>query len=167
MRIRSRKKKKPPKLMLTSLLDMFTIILIFLIVSFDAEKKEFTLHDDVALPEAEDGVAITPAANLVITPNAVIMNGESVVELESMLVPEDAYDEDGNIASLAEGLGLISEMLNENRERIIADGEEPPEEGVVMLQAHKDLPYRTIYEVMKTAQNSNFEKCCNLVVIKK
>ena len=33
-----RGKKKPPGLMLTSLLDMFTIILIFLIVSFEAEE---------------------------------------------------------------------------------------------------------------------------------
>ena len=153
--------------MLTSLLDMFTIILIFLIVSFDAEKKEFTLHDDVALPEAEDGVAIKPAANLVITPDAVIMNGEAVVNLSNMMIPDSEFDAEGNISALAEGLGLISEVLKADRERIVASDEEPPEEGVVMLQAHKDLPYRTIYEVMKTAQNSDFEKCCNLVVIKK
>jgi len=166
MRI-SRKKKPAPKLMLTSLLDMFTIILIFLIVSFDAEKKEFTLHDDVALPEAEDGVAIKPAANLIITPEAVIMNGESVVNLTEMMIQESDFDEDGNITALAEGLGLIAEVLKIDRERAVEKGEEPPEEGVVMLQAHKDLPYRTIYEVMKTAQNSDFDKCCNLVVIKK
>ena len=63
--IRSRRKEEAPEVDAASLLDMFTIILIFLIVSFDAEKEEFTCMTMWPC-WAEDGVAIKPAA-LVIT----------------------------------------------------------------------------------------------------
>ncbi|HJL28216.1 MAG TPA: hypothetical protein RMI62_04065, partial [Polyangiaceae bacterium LLY-WYZ-15_(1-7)] len=61
MRSRFLKPQKAPGLMLTSLLDMFTIILIFLIVSFDAESYDFRLAEDVTLPESATRTELTPA----------------------------------------------------------------------------------------------------------
>ena len=55
---------KPPALMLTSLLDMFTIILIFLIVSFEADQKEFKLNSDLTLPESQARLELKPSVNL-------------------------------------------------------------------------------------------------------
>ena len=57
------RRNKAPGLMLTPLLDMFTIILIFLIVSFDAEDYDY--YDDLWAndwPEQEDEDLIRPAS---------------------------------------------------------------------------------------------------------
>ena len=51
MKLNRRRNKKKPGLMLTSLLDMFTIILIFLIVSFDSENQEFELNTELSVEE--------------------------------------------------------------------------------------------------------------------
>ncbi|MCA9513974.1 MAG: hypothetical protein KC635_03445, partial [Myxococcales bacterium] len=47
-----RKKKRAPALMLTPLLDMFTIILIFLIMSFDTEDYGFKLNEQLEPPQS-------------------------------------------------------------------------------------------------------------------
>ena len=40
----------PPKLMLTSMMDMFTIILIFLLFSFSEHPEDLKLDKDLELP---------------------------------------------------------------------------------------------------------------------
>ena len=65
--MRRRVEKKPPGLMLTSLLDMFTIILIFLIVSFEAEDYDFKLNSDITLPESSARSVLKPAVDIAIT----------------------------------------------------------------------------------------------------
>ena len=64
-------------LQLTSLLDMFTIILVFLMVSFQAEDKDFVLHPDVKLPASDAKSPFKTGVNLAITSRAVIMASRS------------------------------------------------------------------------------------------
>ena len=72
MRARRRTKGKP-KLMLTSLLDMFTIILLFLLVNFDSENTEFKKNDDAELPSSSARGVFKPAANVAVTLDGVVL----------------------------------------------------------------------------------------------
>jgi hypothetical protein len=50
--IRQRSKKfVPPKLMITSMMDMFTIILIFLLFQFSEKPETIHLMKDIELPK--------------------------------------------------------------------------------------------------------------------
>ena len=60
-------KRKKATLMLTSLLDMFTIILVFLMVSFQAEDKDFVLHAGLELPQSSAKSPFKTGVNLAIT----------------------------------------------------------------------------------------------------
>ena len=73
MKMKFAKQDKPPGLMLTSLLDMFTIILIFLIVSFEAEDYEFKLDPGLTLPESSANSVLKPAINLALSPSAALV----------------------------------------------------------------------------------------------
>jgi len=152
MKLKRRRKKKKPGLMLTSLLDMFTIILIFLIVSFDSENQEFELNTDLTLPESTAKQPFKAAANMAITPNAVLVENIPIVRLSKGQPIAGEYDEEA----------LVIPRLKDALERILAvrvsresGDEEEDDENIVMLQADRRLEYRTLYLVMSTARSAS------------
>ncbi len=160
MNSRFAREKKPAGLMLTSLLDMFTIILIFLIVSFEAEDYEFKLDSDLKLPESSAQSVLKPAVNLAITPVDLKLDGKKVMTLNRGKFDEQYYS-DGEIPE-------VVELLKEERERILAieDPENEEDPAIVLIQADKGLDYQTLYLVMRSASMAGFDKY-RLAIMKK
>lgn len=138
------RKKKPPGLMLTSLLDMFTIILIFLIVSFEAEDQDFRLDPDISLPESAARSVFMPAVSVNINPSRLIVEGEPVAPLEEGRFTAEQY-QNGEIEELVT-------VLREHFER--GDFDEP----IVMIQADKEMDYQTLYLVMRSSSLAGFSR---------
>ena len=137
--------KKKPTLMLTSLLDMFTIILIFLIVSFEAEDQEFKLDPGLKLPESTARSRIKPAANVAITMKGIKVQEEQVIALSNGIPSADDFDEEkGYFPKLVE---ILERVLSARQNSVSLDGDEM----IVMLQADRGLTYRTLYMVMRSA----------------
>ena len=167
MKMRGRRGKNKPKLMLTSLLDMFTIILLFLLVNFDSENTEFKKNDDAQLPASSARGVFKPAANVAITMDGVVlyaldaktrqMKPTQITEF-SQGQPSPDYFETDQIPELVDALSAILEA----RQR---SSKNPDEESVVMLQADKRLEYRTIHLVLRSAREAGFDKT-RLVVMK-
>ncbi len=171
MRATHLRRKEPPGLMLTSLLDMFTIILIFLIVSFEAEDYEFKLNPDLSLPESTANSVFKPAVNLAITP-AALMQGEQVIaRLKNGRFPAEDYAQ-GEVPELrtflethyGEQLARLAAQ-EEGEEETTEEGEE--ESGdIILLQADQNLDYDTLYLVLRTARQVGFGKY-RLAIMKK
>lgn len=146
--------QRAPTLMLTSLLDMFTIILIFLIVSFEAESYEFRLNPDLVLPESSARAELKPAVNVAITDQGVFIGDRKVGTLQG----------DGTLASIQDGqLPKLVELLKEEHsKRFGEDAIVPPTgddaEPVVVLQADKALKYKTLYVILRSAASAGFFK---------
>ncbi len=138
------KKKKPPGLMLTSLLDMFTIILIFLIVSFEAEDQDFRLDPDITLPDSAARSVFMPAVSVNINPARLVVEGDAVVSLENGRFTDEHYRE-GRIEELVT-------VLSEHFER--GDFDEP----IVMIQADREMDYQTLYLVMRSSSLAGFSR---------
>ncbi|PIE15102.1 MAG: hypothetical protein CSA66_08225 [Proteobacteria bacterium] len=162
-----RKGKRPPSLMLTPLLDMFTIILIFLMVSFEAEDYEFRLMDGVQPPQSTAESIFKPAVNVAISPEAVFIEEEKILPLDNGKAAAD-LDE----ARLAPA--LVTRFGEIYQERFAADdvtaGEatdaEVVDEAILIIQAHKGLDYRTVHLVMSSAREAGFYKY-RLAVVRK
>ncbi len=133
--------KKKMALQLTSLLDMFTIILLFLLVSFQAEDKDFVLHAGVQLPPSNAKSAFKTGVNMAITKDAVLVEGKTVFRLErgGHVKPED-FDA-GKLESVTQGINEAWTVLKR----------EKGEEDVVVIQADRTLPYKTLHLVMRSA----------------
>jgi biopolymer transport protein ExbD len=145
------KSKAPPGLMLTSLLDMFTIILIFLIVSFEAEDHEFKLEDGIELPESTSRSVFKPAINVAITQNKILVEKEVIVQFDDDGPSQEFYDE-GKIPTLVTKLeGNFQTFLRENQDT-------PDKEAIILVQADKDLAYNTLYLVLRSASVAGFSK---------
>ena len=154
--------KKPPALMLTSLLDMFTIILIFLIVSFDAENYDFKLNPDLKLPESTTRSILKPAVNIEITKEAVILEKKPVIKLTNRRAPQPYYDAQ-EITPLVTLLQAEFELrfgdAPVTQEPVMAgDDELDSREPIVVVQADKDLDYETLYLVLRSAAMAGFYK---------
>ncbi len=140
--------KKKLNLQLTSLLDMFTIILVFLMVSFQAEDKDFVLNAGLKLPASSAGNPFKPAVNLAVTMDAVQVEGVQVYKLLKGGVVADKDFDTGRI----EGVVQAVKQAWDNRKK------EKDDENIVVIQADQSLPYKTIHLVMRSAAQSGFHR---------
>lgn len=149
------KKKKAPGLMLTSLLDMFTIILIFLIVSFEAEDHEFKLNPDLKLPESSARSVFKPAVNIALTPQGLIVEKKVVVKFEDGKLPATYYAQD----DIPELEALLNKVYEIKFSDATAEELSAEDGGAIMLiQADKNVDYRTLFLILKTAGRAGFVK---------
>lgn len=143
-------------LTLTPLLDMFTIILIFLIVSFQAEDKGFEPNENVDLPESRARSVFKPAVNISIAEDAVSVEKERVVELNEGSFDPKFYDQQ-KVPPLVEKLDTYFEAIK--GEESAADLELPKTDKTILLvQADKRLDYRTLYLVLRSGALAGFTK---------
>ena len=133
-------------LQLTSLLDMFTIILVFLMVSFQAEDKDFVLHAGVALPKSNAQNPFKPAVNMSITMDAVFIEGKKAYDLLRGARVKDDDIESGRIDIITRAVRRAWDLQKKEKE----------DEDIVVIQADKSIPYRTIHLVMRSAAQSGF-----------
>ncbi|MEO1270321.1 MAG: biopolymer transporter ExbD [Myxococcota bacterium] len=159
MQSRRNRSKKPPTLMLTSLLDMFTIILIFLIVSFEAEDYGFKLNPDLKLPSSQARSIFKPAVNMAVTPNAIMIEQTKIASLTDGRATEAEYNA-GEIEPVVTDLKKRFEQLSNQESE---DGEDP---ALILIQADKELDYKTLYLVMRSASVAGFVRY-RLAIMKK
>jgi|GEM_PF-1817480 len=160
-------KKKAPGLMLTPLLDMFTIILIFLIVSFNAEDYDFKLDEKVKLPESSARSQFKPSINVSISPEGVSIEQEPVLKLEKGRA-QDSYYLAGEAPEVVKLLSKYFEDLQDDPPTGEGgdeggDPDEPPPENaadevVLTIQADVTLEYDTLYLILRSAAKAGFFK---------
>lgn len=161
MQARFLPKYKPGGLILTPLLDMFTIILIFLIVSFEAEDQNFELDPDLELPVSSARSVFKPAVNVSITGNELKVDDVTVATMTNGRFAPSAYDS-GEVTPLVEKLQTYHERLVANS----PDLETADERAIVLVQADRQLDYATLYLVLRSASASGFVKY-RLAIMKK
>lgn len=147
--LRPSSKRRRPKLLslqLTSLLDMFAILLVFLLVSFQADDKGFILHAGVDLPASTAGSPLKPGVNVAITEEAVYVEGYKVHYLQQGGRITDEELKEGRLEEVSRAIGVIWESKK---------GEED-DDNIVLIQADQGLPYKTIHLVMRSAAHAGF-----------
>jgi len=174
---------KPPGLMLTSLLDMFTIILIFLIVSFEAEDYDFKLDPTLTLPESTARSVFKPAVNIAITPQSVLVDRVEVVKLVDGKATPEQYAA-GEIPELVDALQKHYERIQaeaappDEAAEAPEQADPPPTEGddaaaededdgsIILVQADRNHDYKTVYLVLRSASIAGFVRY-RLAILKK
>jgi biopolymer transport protein ExbD len=151
-----------PALMLTSLLDMFTIILIFLIVSFEAESFDFRLNPDLVLPESTASAQLKPAVNVSVTGESILVENEEVARLTDGRAQDAEYDAN-EIPALVAALRAEYERRFGDQPTVGArvdqqDEASEEQEPIVVLQSDRHLDYRTLYLVLRSAATAGFFK---------
>lgn len=146
---RRRKKQKylPPKLMLTSMMDMFTIILIFLLFSFSENPETLNLGKNLDLPRSNSQAGYQQAIKIVLSKTELLVNDEVMAEVQNHEIVGLPV-EDLKSSSLFQRLKTYRETNK------LEDSE--AEAQHVLFMCDKTHSFTTINTVIKTAGLAGF-----------
>jgi len=136
-------------LRMTSMMDILTLLLLFLLKSFVVEGEALTPVPGVNLPESTSET--TPQASIVIAifDDAVMMDGEVVVTISRAVTMDGLL-----IEPLARRLDYARETSMKIARR---RGSEEEFRGRVSIQGDRDINFEILQRVMYTCSMSGFE----------
>lgn len=152
---RKRKKKfSDPKLMLTSMMDMFTIILIFLLCSFSDQPQTLDGLKDVELPRSTADINYSDSIRIVLSQEVLKLNDDVIASVENDKI-EGLDTENLKESSLYKQL---REIYDDSKEVEADKADEAEEESVkhVLFLCDKRHNFKTINAVIKTAGLAGF-----------
>jgi biopolymer transport protein ExbD len=142
------------KLQLTSLMDMFTIILVFLLISMSAEDYNFVRDESVRIPQSKAQGRFEPAVNVVVSKNFVKVEENVVARLVEGEVADELVKA-GRIESVVRAARRAREIGAQIQS---SSDDEEQEDDVILIQADRDLPYRTVYLIMRSCSIAGFNR---------
>jgi biopolymer transport protein ExbD len=140
----------PVKLQLTSLMDMFTIILVFLLVSMSSEDYDFVRDESVSLPQSQSQGRFEPAVNVVVS--------EEYVKVQENVVARLTGGEVSDEQVKAGRLEAVVRAVRRARELRATERTDDDQEEVVVVQADRTLPYRTVYLVLRSCSIAGYNR---------
>lgn len=140
---------------MNSMMDMMTIILLFLLKSFSTEGALVTPSDELRLPEAFMGEKPKKELQVSITKEAILINNNQLmsvrnVDPESILI-QPLYN-------------ALTEVAKEQKQLEVDIGKEFTH--TVIIQGDQTVPFEMLYKIMFTCSKSQFYKM-RLLTIKK
>ena len=134
------------KVNLTSMMDMFTIILVFLIKQYSTDGVMIQPSDYLTLPSSSVEQTADVALDLVISKDWVMVNHEPVEKVATILVQEGLL-----IKNLQDKLQIYAREAKRMEEQFGAKFT-----GRVMIQGDKSIPYKLLVKVMATCGKSDY-----------
>jgi hypothetical protein len=152
---RKKKKSEDMSLQITSMADIFMILLVFLLKSFAGGSSPVTPSGDIMLPEAMGGSAVRETIKLEILPNVVVVDDKNTIALERFGLPAQFKPE-------IESSSPLLTALNQERKRRPT----PNMESNILLLADQRTPYSTLKYVLATASAAGFVDLQMVIVAK-
>lgn len=154
MRRMERNRKRVTGLNLTSLMDVFTILVFFLLANSSSSEvlsspKQITLPDSVVETKPRETVVI------MVSPESVLVQGEAVVNTADLLGPENV-----SILAISDKLGQLERNIIGIKTRDIVANKE------ITILADKTIPFRVLKKIMSTCTASGYGRI-SLAVIQK
>jgi biopolymer transport protein ExbD len=149
-----RAKKNTGVLNLVSLMDIFTILVFFLLVnSSDVEvlpnAKDIQLPESIAEEKAKESVVILIGDQNILLQGAVVARVADVMRLQGNEIPE-----------------LKQALLAQNSRSLRRESQDDIATREVTIMGDKDIPYRLLKKVMATCSGSDYGRI-SLAVLQK
>jgi len=140
----SRNRAKPSKMNLTSLMDVFTILVFFLLVN-SASNEVLETPKQIELPASTIEEKPRETVVIFVSPDQITVQGEVVA-----LVPEVMASKRQNILPIAQRLSVLAESVIGLRTKNVADSQE------VTVLADKTVPFSVVKKVMSTCTSQGY-----------
>ena len=143
-----RKRGTQTPLRMTSMMDILTVLLLFLLKSFVVEGEVITPPPGVALPESTSDTAPEASVVVAIFEDTIMLDGQVVARVSTATAAGDLL-----IPTLAEGLSLSYEQGLAIAER---RGDADAFRDRVAIQGDQDISFDILQRVMFTCQHSGY-----------
>lgn len=142
---------------LTPMMDIMTILLVFLVQSFATDPGNINVNLSLHPPASTTKMLMEAATKVTVTAEQILVNDKVVMSVASFPTTVDA---DGLIAPVRDALDLEKNRIDQ-----VAAAGGPPFDGKLVLVAHETTPYELLNAVLHSAGQAHFAKY-ELVVMK-
>ena len=147
---------------MNSLMDIMTILLIFLLKSFSSKADTVQMSEELQLPKSTGFAKLEQTIRIFVTANNIKVEGDkkarTVSLTDSKIEDSDMLNGDPNTHTIA----TLKEILEEKAE-YLQDLERESSgrrkfKGLITVISDKRIPYRIINDVVHTATGAKFKK---------
>ena len=149
-----RNRKKTASLMLTSLMDVFTILVFFLLAN-TSSSEVLTAPKQIKLPDSIVDTKPNETVVIIVGPTTILVQGEPVVSTQEVIKAGN-----GPIPAIAERLARIQHNIIGINTKTAADSK------AITLLADKKIPFSVLKKIMSTCTRSGYGRI-SLAVIQK
>lgn len=148
-------------LQITSMADIFTIILVFLLKSFATGAASITPSQDMMLPEAVAGDTMTETTKIEISSKSVAIDDKVAATLNESKFNSGDLESDGTARSLNTAFRKALQDLQTKRTPASATPSAPvnpagKQDPGLLVMADREVPYTTIKTVLDTAAQNGY-----------
>lgn len=175
-RATSAKRSAVAVLQLTAMVDMFTVLVVFLLQNYATTNQILPIEDSVALPDAASVRELKPSNVVVLDPQGVRVNNTVVATMEAVKSAEDWMlpgMKDKIEELIREGEAKKKTLGSQLRQAVTEakNDEQKKEEEVddfrkITIQADKAIDFLSVKKIMYTATEAGIYEI-NFAVIKK
>ncbi|MBI3179915.1 MAG: biopolymer transporter ExbD [Deltaproteobacteria bacterium] len=154
---------EPAGLSITSLMDVLTIILVFLLKSYSTNPVQLKQAKDLKLPFSSSELFPEESAAVTITLSTILVNDAPVLKIENGVVPESDRSSGGYLID-----PLFQKLQEEvdHQKRIAKFNPSAEFKEICTIIADRHVPFTLLAQVMYTAGQATFSKF-KFAVIKK
>jgi biopolymer transport protein ExbD len=153
------KKSKGTGLIITSVLDMFTVLILYMFKNWSAEGEVLAVSPNLLLPESSAQKEVkAQRVTISVTADGITVGGQTVVTIKEIEEMEGVLI----IPPLKDKL----ELEKENEIQMVRVGAALAFEGRLVLTIDKKVPFKVLYRVMATCGDVGYTKM-DLAVFKK
>jgi len=148
---------RPPssfKIQITSMVDMFVILLVFLLKSYSTSPVNITPKEGLRIPESSATTDPVDVVKMIVAQDAVFVEEKKILDLDKGRVPKAMIE-----ANDPSFIRLLYEALDQRAKlaKDIAKANDSFEfDGKVLLQADRDLPYEVLQKIMYTSMMAGY-----------
>jgi len=145
------KQKSTFGLNITSMTDMFTILLVFLLQTYSTSEVELIPENGLRLPQSTSSTNPVESIKLVVSKDLVKLDKTKIADMKNANF--ESKDIDPNDANFV--LPIFNELDKIAKDEKLKDNP-AVKEGRILLQADAALPYSVLRKVMYTASMAGF-----------
>ena len=140
-----KKMSEEMSLQITSMADIFTIILVFLLKSFSTNLTTFSPSDGISLPEGKSEGKIQETLKMEITPSSILVDQKPILSLKNFEFADQPKEDD-------EVSPEVLNVLSQQRKLL----PEPNMDSTLIVMADEKMPYSTLKRVLASAATAGF-----------
>ncbi len=146
------------------MMDMMTILLVFLLKQFSVQASLASSVDGLALPSSSVEKQSAMSVNVTVTQNAILVEGDAVAPVRNGAVDPSVKRDGANGYYITPLVDVMTKHAN--RLKKLAALGSSPFDNTAMVMVDKNVPYRLLSEVLYSAGQAEFRNY-RLVVIRK
>jgi len=136
---------------LVSLMDIFTILLLFLLVHVSGESEEIPLPEIVSLPASTSSVRPEPATTIYVTTEEILVGNKKVADVQEVLGGKEM------------SIQSLERELSHHVENTSPDDKSRKK---IMIMGDKSIPFTLLKRVMNSSAKAGYQ-LITLAVIQK